>query len=162
MPESYPLRVKEHPSIGPIRGIGKVPGVTQFLGVQYATLKDRFSRAELINSYPTKHSRVQNGILDATKIAAIPLSPANGCQWEHSLIQHSLPSPQFEQLDTECLTLNLAVPHTEANGSPWPVLALVHGGAFATGSSSYPQYDLARIVQMSVEMGQPIIAVGIK
>ena len=43
-----------------------------------------------------------------------------------------------------------------------PVLALVHGGAFATGSSSYPQYDLALITKMSVETGMPMIAVGIK
>jgi carboxylesterase type B len=167
MSEPRPLRVEEHPTIGTIRGISNGPGVTQFLGVQYATLQDRFSRAELLKTYPGQahHTRVQDGILDATRIGPIPLSPANGCQWEHGLIQHSLPSPAFEQSDTECLTLNMAVPHTtdpKPKGSPWPVLALVHGGAFATGSSSYPQYDLARIVQMSVDMGQPIIAVGIK
>ncbi len=74
-----------------------------------------------------------------------------------------LPSPEFEQSDIDCLTLNIAVPDVEPkDGATWPVLALVHGGAFATGSSSYPQYDLGRIVQISVEMGQPMIAVGIK
>jgi carboxylesterase type B len=91
----------------------------------------------------------------------IPISPANGCTWEHNLIQQSLPSPEFEQSDTECLTLNIALP-INTDGSTLPVLALVHGGAFATGSSSYPQYDLSRIVQASIEHGQPIIAVGIK
>jgi len=97
-------------------------------------------------------------------IRPLPLSPVDGCQWEHKLIQQTLPSPEFEQSDTECLTLNIAVPHIETSGasSRWPVLALVHGGAFATGSSSYPQYDLGRIVQRSVELGQPMIAVGIK
>ncbi|KAK4199004.1 putative carboxylesterase [Triangularia verruculosa] len=153
--------ILQHPTVGPIRGVKKVDGVTQFLGVQYATLKDRFSRAELLKSYPSDHPRLRYGVFDATTIAAIPLSPADGCAWEHKLIQQSLESPSFEQSDTECLTLNIAVPDLQADGPEWPVLALVHGGAFATGSSSYPQYDLARIVKMSVKIGKPIIAVGI-
>lgn len=160
MSEQTPIL--QHPTIGPIRGVVKKVGVTQFLGVQYATLKDRFSRAELLKSYPSDHPRVQYGIFDATTLAPIPLSPANGCQWEHALIQQSLGSPEFGQSDRECLTLNIAVPDLQADGPEWPVLALVHGGAFATGSSSYPQYDLARIVQRSVKIGKPIIAVGIK
>ncbi|KAK5659820.1 hypothetical protein OQA88_1032 [Cercophora sp. LCS_1] len=153
--------VLEHPTIGRVRGVSRVPDVVQYLGLKYATLSDRFARSELLESY----SPNEDGVLDATKIGPIPLSPVDGCQWEHKLIQHSLPSPEFEQSDTECLTLNIAVPDLATDGrggQPWPVLALVHGGAFATGSSSYPQYDLARIVQMSVEVGQPIIAVGIK
>jgi len=62
------------------------------------------------------------------------------------------------------LTLNIAIPDSAGgdNGSSCPVLALVHGGAFATRSSSYPQYDIARIVKMSFDAGEPIIAVGIK
>ncbi|KAK4683063.1 hypothetical protein QC764_121820 [Podospora pseudoanserina] len=159
MSEQTPIL--QHPTIGPICGVVRKVGVTQFLGVQYATLKDRFSRAELLKSYPSDHPRVQYGIFDATTLAPIPLSPANGCQWEHALIQQSLESPEFGQSDTECLTLNIAVPDLQADGPEWPVLALVHGGAFATGSSSYPQYDLARIVQRSVKIGKPIIAVGI-
>ncbi|KAK4207424.1 putative carboxylesterase [Rhypophila decipiens] len=154
--------VLAHPTIGTIRGIKRLPNVIQYLGVQYAALQDRFSRGRLLESYPSDHARIQDGAHDATRIGPIPLSPLAGCQWEHSLIQHALPSPEFEQSDIECLTLNLAVPDVEQEGTrTWPVLALVHGGAFATGSSSYPQYDLGHIVQRSVEMGQPVIAVGI-
>ncbi|BEJ06734.1 hypothetical protein CcaverHIS641_0400030 [Cutaneotrichosporon cavernicola] len=153
--------VLQHPTIGNIKGVIKVPGVTQLLGVQYATLADRFAPGVLLESYPADHARVRDGVLDATTVGPIPISPANGCSWEHSLIQQSLPSPEFEQNDTECLTLNIALPSKVASTSALPVLALVHGGAFATGSSSYPQYDLARIVQISIEQDQPIIAVGI-
>ncbi|KAK4171979.1 putative carboxylesterase [Triangularia setosa] len=153
--------ILQHPTVGPIRGAKKVDGVTQFLGVQYATLKDRFSRARLLKSFPSDHSRVRYGVFDATKIEPIPLTPANGCDWEHKLIQKSLDSPEFEQSDTECLTLNIAVPNLQVDNPEWPVLALVHGGAFVTGSSSYPQYDLARIVEMSIKVGKPIVAVGI-
>lgn len=176
--------ILKHPSIGPIRGIRKLPGVTQYLGVQYGLLQDRFSRGELLESYPSDHSRVRDGVFDATRTSyvssfssiwlpllihvsrPVPLSPAAGCQWEQTLIQQSLPFQTFEQSDTECLTVNIAVPDLNPDdggaSSAWPVLALVHGGAFVTGSSSYPQYDLARIVQISVEMGQPMVAVGIK
>lgn len=46
-------------SLGEIRG--KVEdGVVQYLGVKYATLKDRLSEAELINSR-------EGDVLDATK-----------------------------------------------------------------------------------------------
>ncbi|KAK4447163.1 Alpha/Beta hydrolase protein [Podospora aff. communis PSN243] len=152
----------EHRTIGPIRGISKIPGVTQFLGVQYATLRDRFSRGELLKAYPATHPQVKDGVLDATKLGPLPLSPVDGCAWEHKLIQCALPAPEFEQSDIDCLTLNIAVPGVQDNDGPsWPVLALVHGGAFATGSSSYPQYDLGRIVRISVDLGKPVIAVGI-
>ncbi|KAL2783217.1 Alpha/Beta hydrolase protein [Aspergillus keveii] len=149
---SYHL--KEHPTIGPIKGISKVPGVIQFFGVQYATLKDRFSRGVPLDSYPSDR------VLDATKLGPIPLSPENGCEWEQALLQHSLPCPELSQSDTECLTLNFAVPEVIHAGS-LPVLLMVHGGAFVTGSSSYPQYDLARITKLSIEVGNPIIAIGV-
>ena len=51
-----------HPTIGPLKGIKRFPKVTQFLGVQYATLKDRFARGELLVQYPSAWD-----ILDATK-----------------------------------------------------------------------------------------------
>jgi len=37
-----------HPSLGRIRGIRRSENVVQYLGVQYATLKDRFSRGDLL------------------------------------------------------------------------------------------------------------------
>jgi carboxylesterase type B len=85
----------------------------------------------------------------------------NGCEWEQTLIQHSLPFGEYSQSDTECLTLNIAAPTVKASGG-LPVLVFVHGGAFATGSTSYPQNDLARITELSAEINKPMIAVGVK
>ncbi|KAJ5779251.1 Alpha/Beta hydrolase protein [Penicillium paradoxum] len=143
-----------HSTIARIQGINKVPGVTQYLGIQYATLKDRFSRGELIQSY------AQDRILDARKLGPLPLSPENGCEWEQKLLQHTLEFPEYPQSDTECLTLNIAVPDIK-KPSALPILLLVHGGAFATGSSSYPQYDLARITKLSLDQERPMVVVGI-
>lgn len=41
----------DHPAIGTLRGIRRLPQVDQFLGIQYATLADRFSRANLKVDY---------------------------------------------------------------------------------------------------------------
>jgi hypothetical protein len=49
-----------HATIGCIRGLKRSEQVTQYLGVQYATLKDRFALAELVEVYH------QGGVLDAT------------------------------------------------------------------------------------------------
>ncbi len=59
--------VLEHPSIGLIRGIAKSPAVPQYLGIQFASLKDRFARGELLLTPPADHSRRSESVLDATK-----------------------------------------------------------------------------------------------
>lgn len=59
--------VLEHPVLGPVRGITKTAAVTQYLGIQYARLKDRFSRGEILLKPPSDHSRLFGNVLDATK-----------------------------------------------------------------------------------------------
>lgn len=51
-----------HPTLGRIAGIRRSESVVQYLGIQYATLKDRFSRGELVT-----HSTDYALELDATK-----------------------------------------------------------------------------------------------
>ena len=51
--------VLSHPTIGTIRGIRKTNRISQYLGVRYAMLKDRFSRGEIQKSY-------SEPVLDAT------------------------------------------------------------------------------------------------
>ncbi|KAJ5520859.1 hypothetical protein N7463_001312 [Penicillium fimorum] len=144
-----------HPIIGPIRGTKNSLGVVQFLGVQYATLEDRFARGVLKEYYPK-----EGDTLDATQLGPISLSPLDGCELEHKLIQKDLPHPAYTQSDTECLTLNIATPVVK-HPQELPVLVLIHGGGYVTGSSSYPHYDLSRITKQSVEIGMPLIAVGV-
>lgn len=53
-----------HPRIGRVVGVGKESGaVTQFLGLKYANLKDRFAEAQLVG-YSGKG-------LDATKYGCV-------------------------------------------------------------------------------------------
>lgn len=53
-----------HPTIGPIQGSRRCANVNQFLGVQYATLKDRFAQGELLEQYQS----APVGPLDAAKL----------------------------------------------------------------------------------------------
>lgn len=67
--------------------------------------------------------------------------------------------------DLDCLNLNISVPASTLNtASPAkvPVFVYVHGGGFGLGSNAWPQYDLAALVSRSVEIGVPVIGVGIK
>lgn len=87
--------------------------------------------------------------------------PSGAASGEQRLIQHELPVGDFSQSDIDCLTLNISVP-TERHATDLPVLVYIHGGAFFLGSSSFPQNDLYRLVQLSVDDGKPIIVVGVK
>jgi len=69
---------------------------------------------------------------------------------------HSSHLPQSE----DCLKLNVVRPKGFENQS-LPVGIWIHGGSFMDGSSSRPSYNLSYIVENSVEIGKPMIAVSI-
>ncbi|KAK6064902.1 carboxylesterase [Seiridium cupressi] len=50
---------------------------------------------------------------------------------------------------------------TQHGKGPLPIFVFLHGGGFALGSNAWPQYDLARIVKYSAEIGKPVIGVQI-
>jgi hypothetical protein len=58
--------VLEHQNIGPITGVRASVLVSQYLGIQYASLEDRFSRGKLVECY--------TGPVDATQIGCPPTS----------------------------------------------------------------------------------------
>lgn len=93
-------------------------------------------------------------------------SPLQGCHMEWGLIQHSLPEPELSISELDGLNVNITVPSLENesldSGRKLPVVVFIHGGGFAVGSNSWPQYSLARMVKLSAAMGSPIIGVGIK
>jgi carboxylesterase type B len=93
-----------------------------------------------------------------------PRAPAiDGCQFEQSiLIQQEIGVPETPNMSgTECLNLNITVPTTKSDEA-LPVLVFIHGGGFIMGSNHWPQYDMARLVKLSAELGMPIIGVNIK
>ncbi|KAH7336031.1 carboxylesterase-like protein [Rhexocercosporidium sp. MPI-PUGE-AT-0058] len=145
-----------HPSLGHIQGNAK-EGVVQFLGVKYASIKDRFAASEVFD-----HS--ESNFIDATKPGPYVISPP---VWdmEFGFIQKSLPMPEMRMSELEGLNLNISVPLIQGKiPSPeqmLPVFMFVHGGGYALGSNAWPQYDQARIVRLSTKMGKPVIGVGI-
>lgn len=60
----------------------------------------------------------------------------------------------------DCLNLNITVPEPIQKDRKLPVSAFIHG-EFSSGSLSFPQHDMTRRVQLSVEIGMPIIVVSI-
>ncbi|KAI0428057.1 alpha/beta-hydrolase [Xylaria sp. FL1042] len=76
-------------------------------------------------------------------------------QYGYSCMQYG----QNFELSEDCLTINVVRP-TERSKEPLPVLVWVYGGGLYAGSTADPQYNLSGIVQVSQEMGQPVIAVS--
>ncbi|KAE8333990.1 Alpha/Beta hydrolase protein [Aspergillus sergii] len=72
--------------------------------------------------------------------------------------------PQAATIDRaiseDCLTLNVYRPSNSGN-QKLPVLVWIYGGGYTQGSNSDPRYNLTFIVNNSVKMDKPIIAVGI-
>ncbi|KAK3655686.1 hypothetical protein LTR56_003335 [Elasticomyces elasticus] len=143
-----------HPEIGTISGIDAGQGVSQFLGIQYATIEDRFAPA-VLKEYDGKG-------LDALKVGPQTAPLPQGAQHEQDLIQHRLPETDVHFLETEGLNLNITVPasHDFEKDGKLPIFLFIHGGGFMVSSASYPQYDMARFVRLSIARDLPIIAIS--
>ncbi|BCR90256.1 putative carboxylesterase [Aspergillus chevalieri] len=140
-------------ALGEIQG-KDANGVTQYLGIKYATLKNRLADAEIVESR-------DGDILDATKDGPTAISPLFGCDLELSAIQHTLPKKELQQSEVDCLNLNIAVPAGTTASSKLPVFVFIHGGGLMIGANSWPQFDYARFVRLSVEKKLPVVAVSI-
>lgn len=85
--------------------------------------------------------------------------------WCHST---TLPLPGFsdtqEEVDHEesedCLTLNIVRPSGVDDSARLPVLVWIYGGGFLVGGSADQRYNMSFLVEESVKIGQPIIAVS--
>ncbi|KAL4877999.1 Alpha/Beta hydrolase protein [Aspergillus karnatakaensis] len=139
--------------LGTIQGKSN-DGVTQYLGIKYATLKDRLADAKLIESR-------EGDILDATRDGPTAVSLPIGCDLELAHVQHELPKKELPQSDLDCLNLNVAVPADTTSTSRLPVFLFIHGGGLVIGANSWPQFDYGRFVKLSVEKKLPIVAVSV-
>lgn len=70
-----------HPEIGDVAGVHH-DGVTQFRGVKYATLKDRFASAELIQYDGTGLDATKYGCVqtDKSRDSLLPYHPFLYCE----------------------------------------------------------------------------------
>ncbi|KAL4819913.1 Alpha/Beta hydrolase protein [Aspergillus spinulosporus] len=115
-----------------------------FLGIPYlqAPLGDRrFHPADSLTSS-------WNGTRDAT-------SYAPSCVGYDTTI-----AIDPKEMDEDCLYLNVVRPSSATATSNLPVAVFIHGGDFSGGSASEPRYNLSFIVDRSVRLGQPIVAVS--
>ncbi|CZR65553.1 related to carboxylesterase [Phialocephala subalpina] len=146
------MAVLKHASFGDLTGVS-VGGVTQYLGIKYASLKNRLSAAELYDGTP-------GSSIDATKLGY--LSFPSSTFWDMLIPDRrpTAPGPPIGYID--CLNLNISVLEL-GNGvaKNLPVFAFFHGGGFHLGSNAWPQYDLVKFVKLSAEKGLPVIGVGV-
>ncbi|KAJ4250196.1 hypothetical protein NW762_012011 [Fusarium torreyae] len=142
-----------HPEIGNITG-RKVGDVVQFLGVKYASLRHWFDN-------PTLCTYDGRGIA-ADHHGPQAISSPEGVDNELTAIQKHLPKPEFPGISgTECLNLNIVAPASSKASNALPVLVYIHGGGFSVGANWWPQFDMKRIVQVSIDIGKPIIGINV-
>lgn len=81
--------------------------------------------------------------------------------YAHSCVGYGTSIPLAE-MSEDCLYLNVIRPHLSDNVSNLrlPVAVFIHGGDFSGGSASQEQYNLSFIVDKSVQLGQPMLAVS--
>lgn len=150
-----------HSTIGDIKTTKIRDGVRQFLGIQYATLQNRFAAPEI---------SVYNGskVIDGTKLGSQVLDIPNGPDMEQKLIQKSLPYDRaaLSASDTDGLNMNITVPTDMrgdlVSGCKLPVFVFIHGGGFQSGSAMWPQYNMSDFADLSRTLGKPCIAIAFK
>lgn len=176
--------VLEHPAIGKVVGNAESEDVTKYLGIQYATLADRFSPPQM-KQYTASGQvdAIKNGYITVPATSNLNVWPyaddlyspqvlalPNGADFEYTLLQQSLDYDRdaVRMSDIDGLNLNIFVPNPEngASTSPssrnLPVFAFIHGGGFNGGSGSFPAHEMTRFVRLSIAKGTPIIAVAMK
>ncbi|KAI1360513.1 alpha/beta-hydrolase [Xylaria arbuscula] len=109
-----------------------------FLGMPYA----QPPVGELRYRWPVSVNESFDGVRKAT-------------QYGYSCMQYG----STFNLSEDCLTVNVVRPSVRST-EPLPVLVWVYGGGLYAGSTADPQYNLSGIVQVSQDLGQPVIAVS--
>ncbi|ETS78719.1 hypothetical protein PFICI_08572 [Pestalotiopsis fici W106-1] len=68
---------------------------------------------------------------------------------------------QTGEVSEDCLTINVIRPTGVERGDGLAVAVWIYGGGFVSGGSAMQQYNLSFIVDQSVQMGTPMIAVSL-
>ncbi|KAF2707723.1 alpha/beta-hydrolase [Pleomassaria siparia CBS 279.74] len=168
------LTLLSHPTLH-CKLLGKLSKSTiQYRGLQYATVPSRWQESLPLDKLLPNSTIEGIDVHDATHFGPSCPQKRGAQAWDLTLMSDTLHLTTEEgQGDGEkmdefgCLHVNVTVPRTaigksstgEKNGLP--VFVWVHGGGLAMGSNSWPQYDLAKFVERSVQIGNPIIAVSI-
>ncbi len=126
--------------------------VTNYLGIQYASIPARFRQSKAIKLSDA------SGTLDATQYGPrCPQLTVNRPETAH-LYQGVRRSSEYPTDEFGSLRLNIYVP--QGDHGPLPVVVWIHGGGFIFGDGN-SEYDGNHLVQHSLEKGKPIIYVAI-
>ncbi|KAI0365191.1 carotenoid ester lipase precursor [Pilatotrama ljubarskyi] len=142
--------------------IGSTNGsVANFFGIPYAQPPIGDLRLRLPKPV-AKYQGIINATQEATQCLQIPQLPppdipANVLQ---AVIDYatSLSVTTNASQSEDCLTVNVQVPIGTKPGAKLPVLALIYGGGFVTGSTATNRADA--VVQRSVRLNEPVIVVS--
>ncbi|KAF6790735.1 carboxylesterase family protein [Colletotrichum sojae] len=142
--QSFDSRPVAHIRNGGVRGLN-LPFYKQdlFLGVPFA----KPPVGDLRFRHPVPYRSRWNGSRDATVCS--PSCPG------YAGFDIGL------SLGEDCLTLDIVRPEGARNSSALPVLVWIYGGGFTAGGSADPRYNTTYMVQQSVAIGKPVIAVSI-
>ncbi|OCH90086.1 carotenoid ester lipase precursor [Obba rivulosa] len=136
--------------------IGATDGVTDsFLGIPFVKPPIGPLRFEV----PQQHTQY-DGIYNATTFGFSCPGLGTGMPNVTNELQDLLDSVQERQtpIDEDCLTLNVVAPRGTSSGAKLPVAVWIYGGGFFFGGSS--MYDGSKIVQRSIELGEPVVYVS--
>jgi carboxylesterase type B len=149
-----------HPSLGcSLRGKPSATSV-QFRNLKYASIPARFQ-----DSYTLRVG--EDGVFDATKFGPSCPQKRGAQAFDLTLIGNTTLPCEDGQGDTEVMNefeslhANITVLESKTGTQKGlPVFVWVHGGGLSMGSNTWPQYDLQKFVDRSVEIGKPVIAVA--
>ncbi|KAK7203061.1 Alpha/Beta hydrolase protein [Myxozyma melibiosi] len=150
-----------HPLLGELTGVKILGGrVTQFRGVPFASVPGRFRQSVVRDGFDDKTGRDFSG-----------WGPASPQHYDGPFIDGvafggKLPPEEHEFDEFKCLNLTISVPTSlleSGDEAKVPVLAWVHGGGLKTGGGACCGLeDCARIVDLSIAEGKPVVAVAIQ
>jgi carboxylesterase type B len=149
-----------------LRGKSSATSV-QFRNLKYASIPARYQ-----DSIPNDALGAGiDGVFDATHCGPSCPQKRGALAFDLTLVgnvtlPHELGQGASEEMDEfDCLHVNVTVPKPALNADTdkvkgLPVFVWVHGGGLSYGSNAFPQYDLQRFVERSVEVGKPVIGVA--
>ncbi|CAI6090672.1 unnamed protein product [Clonostachys chloroleuca] len=74
--------------------------------------------------------------------------------------QYSPPNVFGNDISEDCLSINVVRPAGISPDTNLPVLVWIYGGGFDGGGTSDPRYNMSGLVQLSQEIGKPIVGVS--
>ncbi|KAF1959036.1 alpha/beta-hydrolase [Byssothecium circinans] len=158
--------ILRHPTLRcALRGRSSI-SVVQFRNLKYASIPGRW-KDSILNE---KLNVDSEGLFNATNFGPSCPHKRGAQEWDLTLVGDvKMPLGEGhaggkEEMDEfECLTVNITVPKSAIQGSKkkLPVFVWVHGGGLSMGSNSWPQYNIAKFVERSVEIGKPVVGVSI-